>query len=97
MAEQVLGPQEPEPHIGGPGPVLQHLRVREVPRARPVVDEREEDLAALHRQHLRVLGAAHDLVVARDRLRGQRAEVVEALGLGVGKVLPGREAAAVVG
>jgi len=71
--------------------------VSEVLGAGPVVDQREQDLATLHRQHLRVLGGADHLVIGVDRLGWQHAEVVEAVGLGVGKVLPGRERLAVVG
>lgn len=89
MAQQILRSEKAEAYVGRPRPFLQEGRVEVVLRRGPIVQNRDGNLTAFERNHLRVLGGADHAVVTCDRRVAVYTEVRHAITGGIREVLPG--------
>ena len=96
MTQQVFRSEKAEANVGRPRPFLQQGRIEVVLRRGPIVQDRDRDLAALERYHLRKFSCAYHAVVPGDRLVAIYAEVRQTIAGGIRKILPGRPSLAVI-
>lgn len=83
MAQQILRSEKAKADVGRPRPFLQEGRVEVVLRRRPIVQNRDRNLTAFERNHLRVLRGADHAVVTCDRRVAVHTEVRQTIAGGI--------------